>query len=685
MSEGTFVKLTQHLCATEGQTVPCHETGGNSVGKQNKNRTTPYMQQINHSSIIYFVALACLTLAYPCAAQPARGSLEKVTDEIRAYREKIGRAMNHTEFVDLISRPSHRLTGSEIAEAWNVYANTQRPVIKKADLIDLIQAKRDSLANYYCSSSVRVTNRNSETAFEQNVLAIDGNKIFFETKSDDYLGRVSFDGTYWKSVSKNTSKCVGDVIGDSSRRNACFKTESILASSMLLDSERDLGMPRQYMYDLILALQTPGMELQEQLVEYEGETSLVITDGVACVYLSTKRDYSVLGVAQYMLVRGPDDEITEARKIYERKMSDFVDCGNGMWLPQVVQIVSTDNGTRRVTLEVDKLTVNDAIPETIDFLNIFPQGTLVNDSVCDIVYTIGDYDEIENIITSAMNEDMLGGESGLSNKDTSGTNDTLDANDTLETQADPIDRNVGQNSKGSLFVVCFIILAGIIILSLLAVAKRGTSKKTSLVLLFVVLPTVFCQGYGFTESYRGHNAISQSTSCGPISLFIALRILDKPTTLEEITHQCEYRPDKGVTVGKLKEVLQAIDGIHSLAVRLNISQLKMHLKNDCVAILVVNSGGDIANHSVVAALDKNGGYRVFDYPLREDKIQFEDLYKGVWAGECLLLSRKPIDIRQGATCNQYLLPICFVLFAGLGVATAIGIRNRAARRIAALR
>jgi hypothetical protein len=172
-------------------------------------------------------------------------------------------------------------------------------------------------------------------------------------------------------------------------RSAFISPDNPLAVSMLSDSRADLGqlwLP----YDIGAMLASPGVLVYD--VVHDGQKMTVVAYGVPPgfkAYLDPKRDFSVVRLEEY--VTAYDGETPRGSQLASATdFADFVDYGNGLWLPRsTVTTFIGNNGkaTHANRISLVNATVNDPSIAACFELPI-PDGAHVIDSVKDIIYDI---------------------------------------------------------------------------------------------------------------------------------------------------------------------------------------------------------------------------------------------------------------------------------------------------------
>jgi hypothetical protein len=356
---------------------------------------------------ILFKALLFLCLSMVCTITKGDGdpysqiqaeaispSLNAVMEEVKEYKNSNQVAMDCTTFLDLIKK-NNELKIYEIGIVYSELIKSQEPIITKDQLEELYKSKMASISNFDCKYTITSKKKN-EITFKEVRFATEGSKVFSETSEKNEntnfvsIRRHAFNGTIWRQLECVGGKFSGEISKDS-KEGIVYSETDFLKNLHLRECPE--GHNKLAMYHLIDFLEEPGTMIQEKLISKNGEKYLLITDGIRELLLDINKGFSIAEVNSYSY----EDDICSREKVFERVFSDFVDCGNDIWLPQKITDNNLETGELSI-VEVSDYMVNGTIDKKLFDEDIFPDGTVVCDVETGVFYVQGFPNVIERQI-----------------------------------------------------------------------------------------------------------------------------------------------------------------------------------------------------------------------------------------------------------------------------------------------
>jgi len=341
-------------------------------------------------------------------------SLNTVIEEIKRYKNSNQIAMDSATFANLIKE--RKLNSIEINFAYKELIKSQDPIISKEQLKELYNTKIESITSFDCQYSSTLKEKDKVT-FRKNRFAIDGEKMFSEINEKiegdnlSLIKRGAFDGITWRHLQTiETTKFIGEVSKNSkdSIENEIYQENDFLKlCSLRKTPENIIKLPA---YDLVHFLEQEATMVQEMRTSEDGDDCLVVTDGANELILDVNKDFSLKKARFYRIVRDTNGFSTR-EIIFESIISDFINCGNGIWLPKKIVVNDLAN-ERSEIIEVLNLKVNSVLEEEL-FKNIFPQGTVINDLDSKLLYVLGYPNSVEKEI-----DDLLISENLIASQET---------------------------------------------------------------------------------------------------------------------------------------------------------------------------------------------------------------------------------------------------------------------------
>jgi hypothetical protein len=319
-------------------------------------------------------------------------------DGIDNYRNVHAKAMTVREFENIII--DNKLTPMQVAEAYKRYMKTQNPIIDKGSLRDIYVSKIESVTTFNSELDIEITgNEGTTRSFIRTKYVSDGRKVFSEIKKgDDFHNlvldtRLSFDGKAWRKM-RNKDNLGAGTISQRDLTDRIYKSYDFLRLCML--RKKPKNMPEPFTFDLIGMLGKEATVIQEQMESINGTDCLLITDGLTTVYLDPERGFTVMKVTQSTYPKDEAGRYLSKHERYARIFHEFVDCGNGVWIPKRVEEVGENHRiTNRYTIR--QLKVNKPVAGSV-FTEIFRVGDHVMDEISGLEYIVGSSLSIEATI-----------------------------------------------------------------------------------------------------------------------------------------------------------------------------------------------------------------------------------------------------------------------------------------------
>jgi hypothetical protein len=143
----------------------------------------------------------------------------------------------------------------------------------------------------------------------------------------------------------------------------------------------------------------------EDTIVFEGSFD---SDGVNCLLVATQSQRTWLDPARdFCVVRFEQYSFRKQQAILNgsQKFHDFVDYGNGIWLPNRIQRDffnrETGQSSFSSTISINEIKVNKGLGDDL-FVNIIPDGTMVIDGVNNVSYVQGNEKSIEEAFGRAI-------------------------------------------------------------------------------------------------------------------------------------------------------------------------------------------------------------------------------------------------------------------------------------------
>jgi hypothetical protein len=317
--------------------------------------------------------------------------LNEVVKEIENFRKTNNIAMDHESYLALIKEK--KLEGIALYPAGMTWVKSQKSNVSKELLKELYKAKIESVSTFYCEYK-STTKEKDKVSYNKNRFAIDGRKVFSETYEGNIADRLNltkrnaFDGNCWRNTQcflDDSNQYAGEISKNSGERSIYGETDVLKYTLLRKSPEGLIGVSA---YDILKYLDQNEAVVQEKPVTDEGVKCLLLYDGNIEIYLDPERDYTVKKVLQYRPLFDEQGVLDKRELLYKRVHSDFINYGNGIWIPKKIeeQNVTYD---RQETIELIDCKVNMPLESSLFTDNIFVEGAYVKDLIKGFGYVVG--------------------------------------------------------------------------------------------------------------------------------------------------------------------------------------------------------------------------------------------------------------------------------------------------------
>ena len=304
------------------------------------------------------------------------------------------------ELTELIQEADPPLTELDVRNVWLEFRRQQSPLISHADLSAMYTAKMDAVEQIHLAFSS--TNNKNQEEVRRYAYARDGENLFSSVHLNDHLVK-----TY--GLSENVLREYrGDIpekgwLTKPHRYSRTFHDRrNPLALAMLLDARDNTGLDATRT-DMVAFLQDTLTVVFEKTQTIDGVECVVVSDLTSTLYLDPNRDFALVKMDINSFEFDGDSRGFKVEPRFSRINSEFVDYGNGIWLPKKSTFTELFEGTdtiERVVL-LDEATVNKQIPGNL-FEDIFPDGIIVIDNINNITYGTSVDTTISQLMSSSV-------------------------------------------------------------------------------------------------------------------------------------------------------------------------------------------------------------------------------------------------------------------------------------------
>ncbi len=294
--------------------------------------------------------------------------------------------------------------GEELKSRYMEWRSAQKPLIEPEALIQIFEAKRDSLVDGICNFSVQIDSMRNplrtdiEWSFSNEKKLRTTTSFWYNTGVESTIRR-SYNGEELRIYRDATNS---GEIRPFSGDHEFFGRFDVLTFAMLTRKENFDHFCGWC--DLVHLLNIGGI-IQEAIEQIDGHDCLVVLYGTPAatkIYLDIDKNFSVRRIVQYRQTQPREGGAWADSRVLST-WSDLLQLqyfGNGIWLPSVVDTVlfnadSEAATTIQTTLHNAAFNIGVA-PEAFD---LFPADAVVTDTVNHIIFrNFGDPDEVQHYI-----------------------------------------------------------------------------------------------------------------------------------------------------------------------------------------------------------------------------------------------------------------------------------------------
>ena len=371
------------------------------------------MNRLNFTCVCLFFALVFVfqtSLADETSFQVALERLKIIEDHLP----------DDDDFFRLLEDDSLQLSRVEQDNLFGMILRLQKGDISRGDVHRIFEARRNSILDAKICYSV-----SADVLLNHSSVSRGNSLQHFTFAFSDHNTYLKRDGKrmpedYRTSVMSTDGIVLIDVaLPDNDIPNASitqvtspdyyryfYQINMPLFSACLLDENR-YGYAFPFGDDIVQFLSRKGFaHVFKQEKTINGIRCLVVLNEMCRFYLAIEKDLSPVRYELFSLRMKADlnpsssiERFAGRSLIFRRDFSNFVDCGNGIWIPLVIEDTrfSEDNRTDVVRVNVKDVQINKGIPDAF-FTDVIPDDAMVADGIRGLVYRQGDHASIEGLL-----------------------------------------------------------------------------------------------------------------------------------------------------------------------------------------------------------------------------------------------------------------------------------------------
>lgn len=369
----------------------------------------------NYNSFLWFslvLAFFFLCFIHSKIVQADQDSYDRAIHKINSMQSQIP---NEKVFFQICADPSINLDFKERSFLYQIIKSKQKPLIKRTELLELFNAKRNAIHDCFFEYSVNVIipkdlpDQEAGQFSYSYIFAFKNNKFYkfkkgkrWETDIENII--TAYDGEITRLVRSPENDMPSAEISDK-------QSLYIFDISHLPLKEARLANPIYYdefdNYHTFLADKRICF-FSEEIDNIKCE---VATDIRNKVYFDPEKDFSIVRYEEFepLDLSSMNSIVVNGTKQYCRKMnlrcnlSNYRDFGNGIWIPHSIETTEFHNDKESVIIKttVDVAKINEGISDEF-FADIIPENSFVIDSVRKMTYMQQDSPSIDSLLKNVV-------------------------------------------------------------------------------------------------------------------------------------------------------------------------------------------------------------------------------------------------------------------------------------------
>jgi hypothetical protein len=290
--------------------------------------------------------------------------------------------------------------------------NIQPPPISRNDLIEIFNAKIASIysINIVFDESTETYNTNGKVEYKESfstrfviskgAFFVDHTILAPASSKDKKICRMSYAYNGEQQVSVryyNNNDIPNAYITNSVAFSNMFPSLNPLSFSGILN--RDVAKKAELPLDDIPSALADFAIICPETLPGDDKEYLLASNFSRRFYFDPEKDYSVVRIENIVFESSRVGLQPALIKNCEIKNSEFVNCGNGIWFPQKIEIINFEN--KRVIgkclILISSIEINKPIDSNL-FEGFIPNDAFVVDSTRDICYMQSDHPSIDNLL-----------------------------------------------------------------------------------------------------------------------------------------------------------------------------------------------------------------------------------------------------------------------------------------------
>jgi hypothetical protein len=356
--------------------------------------------------IILRVAFFCFTLLFFSFCK-GQGISEKIKNEIEIYLSQNKHAPNDLEFFSLIAPYYDDLSPEELKLLFIFLVEKQQPLISKQGLLSLYLGKIASIKNISVAFQERSVqfDDNGKAISEEVIdcvhnismgkIHVEYTEILNVTDHEPFHFTETYDDNIVISVNFQRDGIPNAHIAKLVSLSNFFLSEGPLYPAGLLN-ENILKLANFSGMGLVTSLKQMGGVFENKTIIH-GSECILVADGSSRYYLDTSKDFSIVKIEEW--ISESNNSLPKLVMDANIEMNDYLNCGNGIWIPQKVITTGYKDGKieAQKTILVSSVEINKPISEEI-FSKPIPNDAFVVDDIRGICYFYENAPSIDKLL-----------------------------------------------------------------------------------------------------------------------------------------------------------------------------------------------------------------------------------------------------------------------------------------------
>lgn len=323
---------------------------------------------------------------------------QKTLEYLYRQSRKSGRILTLPEFLTALSSSEVRMNSLDYSIILQLDYMIQGTGSRRQAAREAVQNAQSSVRNCWLEYDATVKWFDKPPDERKCTFALDGARLYVSAAIGSLTEHSSFDGRLFRTLAKSRTGNLNGSIAERESRISFFNLEwSPFRLAYAMGLTEGAFPPDESLsgYQSELLTRYGFHELPVKFGEFE---CVCLFGGSVLYYVAPSLNFAFVGYESCPEFDEKLGRLASDQRFERRLCSDFIEPAEGVFFPTHIVDEVTQSGRNRVRREISvtSMTLNEDVP--IDFENIFPDGTLVDDRIRNAIYRKGINESVETML-----------------------------------------------------------------------------------------------------------------------------------------------------------------------------------------------------------------------------------------------------------------------------------------------